>query len=110
MFQTISMKQLEELLSGPRDFTLLDVRSREEYDICHLAGAVNIPLAQLRMQYGRIPKDRPVILYCSCGGKSLRATRMLSDMGYHAIDACGGLNYYRGRHLQKSFDRGAQSL
>lgn len=31
MFQNISMKQLEAMLNGSRDFVLLDVRGRDEF-------------------------------------------------------------------------------
>ena len=44
MFQNISMKQLEAMLNGPRDFVLLDVRGRDEFARGHLEGAVNIPV------------------------------------------------------------------
>lgn len=107
MFRTISMKQLEELLdareygTGTREFTLLDVRSRSAFGQAHLEGAMNIPLAELdaACSYGQLAKKYPVIVYCSCGSQSLRAARQLSAMGYEVINASGGLNYYRGRHL-----------
>lgn len=135
MFRTISMRQLEELLSarergaGIPEFTLLDVRNREAFGWMHLDGAVNIPLAELDAAClcGRLAKSRPIIVYCACGSQSLRAARRLSEMGYEVVNASGGLNYYRGRHLtagadaagitgggttgggKKPFDRAAQS-
>ena len=47
MFQTISMRQLEEILNRGGDFVLLDVRDREEYERGHLEGAVNLPLSEI---------------------------------------------------------------
>lgn len=99
MFQTISMRQLEDLLNSRECFTLLDVRVREEFARGHLEGAVNIPLAELEAYACLIPRDRPVIVYCACGGQSLLAARQLSRMGYEAVNASGGLYYYRGTHL-----------
>lgn len=100
MFQMISMAQLEAWLNGPRNFTLVDVRSSEEFASGHLEGAINIPAGEIRSTAAALlPKDRPVILYCSHGSHSLMAARALSSMGYRAIEASGGLNYYRGRHL-----------
>lgn len=99
MFQMISMGQLEMLLDGERDFVLLDVRSREEFQMSRLDGAVNIPLEELDASFGLLPRDRAIIIYCSHGGQSLMAARKLDRQGFFAVDACGGLAYYRGRHL-----------
>lgn len=99
MFQTISMRQLEELLDGTRTFTLLDVRQEAEYERSHLEGAVNLPLAKIETASLVIPKERPVIVYCAYGGQSLMAARALANLGYEVINTSGGLNYYRGTHL-----------
>ncbi len=110
MFQTISMRQLEDMLNRERNFTLLDVREREKYEKGHLEGAVNMPLLELGTLLSMIPKEKPVIVYCTHGTQSLMAARQLSGLGYHVINASGGLNYYRGNHfVQKSFDSRSSS-
>ena len=48
MFQMISMRRLEQLLEGERNFLLLDVREPEEYAAGHLEGAVNLPFSRLQ--------------------------------------------------------------
>ncbi len=101
MFQMISMNQLEGLLNGPRNFTLLDVRTHDEFARGHLSGAVNIPLDQIQSAPVIIPRHLPVVVYCSHGSHSLMAARDLERMGYRVIEANGGLNYYRGRHLTR---------
>ena len=78
MFQMISMRRLEQLLEGERNFLLLDVREPEEYAAGHLEGAVNFPFSKLREAGSRIPMDRLVILYCSHGSQSMMAARELS--------------------------------
>ena len=99
MFQTISMRQLEELLDRGGMFTLVDVRDREEYARGHLTGAVNLPFSELLDGIGAVPKNLPVVLYCAYGGQSMMAARQLDAMGYQAVNAFGGLSYYRGRHF-----------
>lgn len=99
MFQTISMRQLEELLDGERTFTLLDVRQEAEFERSHLEGAVNLPLCKIEMAPIMIPKSVPVIVYCAYGGQSLMAARSLWGQGYEVINTSGGLYYYRGTHL-----------
>lgn len=112
MFQTISVRQLEELLDSGGEFTLLDVRSRDEFENCHLEGALNVPLAELENHLDRIPRERPVVVYCACGSRSLIAARRLEQLGRRTAAVCGGLCYYRGKHLKgrkKSFDRRPQT-
>lgn len=98
MFRTISMQQLEQFLDGERTFTLLDVREQKEYEAGHLLGAVNLPYEQLDEVEAEITKDRPVVIYCAYGGQSLLAARDLAGRGYDAVNALGGLHYYRGKY------------
>lgn len=46
------------------DITLIDVRPEAEYRAGHIAGALSIPIEQLRRRLRSIPKDRPVVAYC----------------------------------------------
>jgi rhodanese-related sulfurtransferase/predicted transcriptional regulator len=55
-----------ELLQRVRDglVTVLDVRPREEYDAGHLAGAVNVPLAELEQHLDQLSTDKEIVAYC----------------------------------------------
>lgn len=105
MLQMISMRQMESYLNGGERFTLLDVRSRGEYESGRLYGAIHIPLEELEIRMGELNRSLPVIVYCTHGSKSLLAARLLDQMGYRVMAAAGGLASYRGRfyvdrHLQ----------
>ncbi len=56
----------EELLERSRDglVTVLDVRPKDEFDIDHLPGAVNIPLDELETRLSEIDPAQEVIAYC----------------------------------------------
>ena len=99
MFQTISAWQLEAYLDEKRQFTLLDVRDEAAFYEGHLEGAVNIPLEELEMRADEISRDRPVIVYCGHGSRSMQAARFLDQLGYRAASVVGGLAYYRGSHF-----------
>ena len=87
MFRTISMQQLEYLLDGERTFTLMDVREQKEYEAGHLLGAVNLP-------YERLAEVEAKVL----------TARELAGRGYDAVNALGGLHYYRGKYYVKCRD------
>lgn len=105
MFQTISMSQLEAILDAGGDFTLADVREREEYERGHLEGAVSLPLSELEKAPEILPRGKTVIVYCSHGGNSILAARELSGLGYHVVNTYGGLSYYRGCHFIQAGSR-----
>jgi rhodanese-related sulfurtransferase/DNA-binding transcriptional ArsR family regulator len=44
--------------------TVLDVRPAEEYAAGHIAGAINIPLGDLRKRLSEIPRNREIVAYC----------------------------------------------
>jgi len=44
---------------------LVDVRSKEAYEASHALGAISIPLSDLPLRAGELPKDKLVITYCT---------------------------------------------
>lgn len=56
----------KELMRRIRDgnVTVLDVRPRDEYELGHLPGAVNIPLDQLKKRLARLDRSREIVAYC----------------------------------------------
>jgi rhodanese-related sulfurtransferase len=69
---------------------LLDVRDPSEFKAGHVAGAVNIPLNDLRQRMAEVPKDREVWTYCFVGQRSYYAARALSQYGYDIKSLSGG--------------------
>lgn len=70
---------------------LLDVRTPEEYADGHIAGSINIPLAELGNQLSLIPTDIPVVVYCRSGNRSAQAVTLLRDSGYTNVLDMGGI-------------------
>jgi len=60
---------------------LLDVREPWEYELCHLPGSLLIPLDQLPARVAELPEDRPLIVICHHGVRSLMAQQFLSRLG-----------------------------
>jgi rhodanese-related sulfurtransferase len=56
----------EELLKRMRRgmITVIDVRPAEEFSAGHIAGAISIPLDQLKRRLREIPPHREVVAYC----------------------------------------------
>jgi rhodanese-related sulfurtransferase/DNA-binding transcriptional ArsR family regulator len=62
-FPTISMAALREEQAAGRAL-LLDVRPSLEYTASHLAGAISLPLDDLRSHLGQLPTDQLLVTYC----------------------------------------------
>jgi len=69
---------------------LVDVREPAEYAAGHVAGAVNVPLSELRRRLDELPRDRELWLYCQAGQRSYYALRALRQRGYDARNLPGG--------------------
>ena len=97
-FQTIGVKDVERYLERPNT-RLIDLRSREEYELCHLERARNIPYDDLEDYKGTLSKDTTYILYCERGGSSLMAAKELGREGFHVYTVVGGIRAWQERYL-----------
>lgn len=64
---------------------LIDVREPSEYYSGHIPPAINIPLRTLTQNLGAIPRDRPVVLYCSAGYRAAMGVMTLHLLGYDNV-------------------------
>ncbi len=84
------------------DIQIVDVRTLEEYIRGHLAGSISLPLDQLQLHADQILKDknRPVLVYCLSGSRSLVAAQILESLGYQKIyNMTHGLMEWRIQNL-----------
>ena len=66
-----------------RRLVLIDVREPREFDIGHLEGACNIPLAELPLRLGELAERTPVFI-CRSGRRSLSACALALRSGIEA--------------------------
>lgn len=89
----------EDYPDKTRTGVVLDVRSRQEFEIWHIPGAVNIPISKIRSSLDSIPKDKPVFLYCKVGFRSYLAYRLLKQSGFDRVcTLSGGTMTFCGYH------------
>ena len=95
---TISVTTLEHMLKerdeGTRDFTLVDVREQNEYEINRIPGSVLIPKGDFLNGhvFDQLSQDKPVVLHCKTGVRSAEALAVLKGAGYSdAVHVGGGV-------------------
>ena len=76
-----------------KDFVFLDTRSQPEYDISHISGAKFVGYDDFAMSHiDGIPKEKPIVLYCSVSYRSEKIGEKLLEAGYSEVyNLYGGL-------------------
>lgn len=87
------------LQEDPRVY-LLDVRTAGEYFQVRLDGAHLIPIDHLLQRIGELPKDQPILVYCTVGARSSQVVNYLARQGYPEVyNLRGGLSAWMVRNL-----------
>ncbi len=90
----ISPTALKKLMDSNEDFDLIDVRSDEEREICHIGGKL-VPLDELEDRLYEIDSNKKTIIYCHHGIRSQNAVDFLRSVGYtNVINLEGGIHLW----------------
>lgn len=65
--------------------TIIDVRSREEFQGGHLKNSINIPLDKLTNSLKKLDKNKPIITCCASGMRSASARSLLKSNGFEQV-------------------------
>lgn len=77
---------VEELMQRKDEFQLLDTREIEEYQVSHINGARFVGYKSFDLSSVQdIPKDTPIVLYCSVGYRSEKVGKKLQEAGYTKV-------------------------
>ena len=87
----LTADQLDRMLAGPKDFTLVNVHVPYEGEIAKTD--LQIPYDQVDAHLTQLPnKNAKIVLYCRSGRMSDIAARRLVELGYsHIYDLTGGM-------------------
>jgi membrane protein DedA with SNARE-associated domain/rhodanese-related sulfurtransferase len=93
----ISVDELHGQMSGETNPVIVDVRSVTALSLAQqrIPGALHVPLQEVTQYLGSLPRDRDVILYCTCPNEAsaAQAARLLMSQGFkRARPLRGGLD------------------
>ena len=90
---SVSTSEFAKQYQHANGMTLMDVRKKSEYDIAHVAGAVNFPLDYINDTINTINKDKACYMYCKSGYRSMTAISiLLSRYNMNLINIAGGFD------------------
>lgn len=80
-------------LRAEQDIVLLDVREPWEYEHCHVEGSLHVPMQQVPVRLDEIPHDKPIVVMCHHGMRSLQVAHFLAAQGYTDVaNLAGGID------------------
>ncbi len=90
---TITPLELKQKLEAGEELVLLDVREPEEWDMCHIEGAVHIPMGSVPERVGELPRDKTIVCYCHHGGRSANVQGYLLNSRFPSVyNLVGGIH------------------
>jgi molybdopterin/thiamine biosynthesis adenylyltransferase/rhodanese-related sulfurtransferase len=85
----VTLDEIKRRLDKREDYTLVDVREKDEFRGGFIPGAVHLPRGFLEMQAEqKLPdKNAKLIVYCAGGTRSAFAAKVLQDLGYPNVES-----------------------
>ncbi|RSK35306.1 rhodanese-like domain-containing protein [Hymenobacter metallilatus] len=94
MLPELTAPDLHARLQRGEDIQLIDVRQPEEFAYCRIEGSQLLPLGELASRATEIDPDRPAVLICHHGVRSMQALAYLQ----HRHELTNLLNLRGGIH------------
>ena len=82
---SIVVADAKKLMASRKDLLLIDIRSPQEFSQGFIAGSQNIPFIDIMEGRHALPKNKPLLLICSIGGRSFAAVQLLQEKGYTEV-------------------------
>ena len=100
MFKTVSPQEAKNLIESRKNLLLIDVRGQDELYEGYIEGSILMPVWDIIKGTQRPPKDKPILLICAVGGRSLALGQLMSRNGWNEVyNLKGGISAWKEAHL-----------
>ena len=89
-FRDLDPHAARELLDATSDVVRLDVRTAPEHHSHRIAGSVLIPVQELAARSDELDPDRPHLVVCEHGIRSVAACELLAERGFDELANLSG--------------------
>lgn len=85
---------VDELDEAYEDYFVLDIRPKEERDICALPNSFSVEKKDLEEKVAELPRNKSIVVYCHFGKQSQEVVSLLKDKyGFgHVYNLSGGIH------------------
>ncbi|MBW2465735.1 MAG: rhodanese-like domain-containing protein [Deltaproteobacteria bacterium] len=99
-FKTVTPSEAFNLIKNRQDILLVDVRGKDELYEGYIEGSIFMPLWDIIKGVQRPPQDKPILLICAVGGRSLALGKLMSQNGWNEIyNLKGGISAWKDADL-----------
>lgn len=100
MFKTVSPQEAKNLIESRKNLLLIDVRGQDELYEGYIEGSILMPVWDIIKGTQRPPKDKPILLICAVGGRSLALGQLMSRNGWNEVyNLKGGISAWKEANL-----------
>ena len=92
MANELNVKEAKAFIDGGA--TVLDVRTKEEYERGYIVGSTNIDIhdSAFDEKISKLDKEKSYVVCCASGGRSLNAVKIMSGLNFNdAYSLSGGM-------------------
>jgi rhodanese-related sulfurtransferase len=100
LFKTVTPQEAKNLIESRKDMLLIDVRGQDELSEGYIEGSALMPLWAIIKGTQRPPQDKPILLICAVGGRSLALGQLMSKNGWNEVyNLKGGISAWKEAEL-----------
>ena len=84
--------------NGVDNFVIVDARSSQQFEECHVPGAVSMPYRTVSKEStAHLDKDKLIVTYCwgSACNAATKAALKFAELGFPVKEMIGGIEYWR---------------
>ncbi|MDB2092066.1 MULTISPECIES: rhodanese-like domain-containing protein [Clostridium] len=80
-------KEAQAFIENNKELVILDVRRYNEFKAGNIPNSINIPVEELEWEIEQLEdyKDKPILVYCRAGHRSVVACNILNDAGFEKL-------------------------
>ncbi len=82
----VHAEEVKRRIDSGEAFTLLDVRSIEEFESGHVEDATHMYVGELPGRLEDVPRDRPITTFCGSGERAMVAAGILKANGFEDVE------------------------
>ena len=88
----VDCRAVKARLDAGEAFLFLDCREPDEYAASRIQGTMLIPMSEISSRVSELEtyRNRPIVVHCHHGGRSLRVTNWLRQQGFAAVTNMSG--------------------
>jgi len=88
----IAPRDLHRLRQERTELVLIDCRTAQERDLACIEGSIHVPFQDVasRMPELQAFAEKPIVIHCHQGGRSLRMTALLRREGFEDVRSLAG--------------------